>query len=209
MSAPHAMPTAAADGQPVRKRIGSARRGIQWDENNLDANAEWHRENPVTMHIDEPKTPYNYDDGEYPVDSDDDEAQAGTWADASYNHLAAKSRHEAPVTGADPKAHRAEAAATTDATDAAEAGQPAPRPKLTLALDPAPAPAGAPGEAPTGGESPEKQQDRAVFNHMRKAVYADEGKKFLAMRNALANVDDEEDEEDAAAAAAAAAAKSR
>uniref|UniRef100_A0A6U4X006 Protein phosphatase inhibitor 2 n=1 Tax=Neobodo designis TaxID=312471 RepID=A0A6U4X006_NEODS len=172
-----AAPPEAADTQPAPK----ARRGIQWDEGNLEANAEWHREHPVTMKIDEPKTPFSYDDGEYPEDSDEEADRDGTWADAAYNHLAAKSRHEAPVAAS--KTHRPEG---DDAT--AEGGR-KPRPKLSL-----PGPDSAAPAADDGAS-----EDKAVFKHMRKAVYADEGKKFLAMRNALAQQqdDEEEDEDDA------------
>jgi hypothetical protein len=166
------------DAPPAKQ---SARRGIQWDEGNLDENAAWHAANPVTMHIDEPKTPYCHDDGEYPVDSDDD--QDGTWTDATYNHLAAKSRHEAPVVGAAPKANRSE-----EDTAAPEAGGKKPRPKLAL---PAPDAATEPSAEATA------EEEEAVFKHMRKAVYADEGKKFLAMRAALAQQqDDDDDDED-------------
>lgn len=38
----------------------SGRKKVVWDERNLTENAEYHRLHPVTMHIDEPKTPYHY-----------------------------------------------------------------------------------------------------------------------------------------------------
>ncbi|GET90273.1 hypothetical protein, conserved [Leishmania tarentolae] len=37
---------------------------VEWDEKNLEANAEYQRQHPVTMHITEPKTPYSYADGD-------------------------------------------------------------------------------------------------------------------------------------------------
>lgn len=48
------------------------RRAVIFDEGNLRENKEWHDANPVTKHITEPDTPYNYDDGKY-TDSDDEE----------------------------------------------------------------------------------------------------------------------------------------
>jgi hypothetical protein len=48
------------------------RRAVIFDEDNLRQNKEWHDANPVTKHITEPDTPYNYDDGKY-SDSDDEE----------------------------------------------------------------------------------------------------------------------------------------
>lgn len=37
---------------------------VEWDEKNLEANAEYQRQHPVTIHITEPKTPYSYADGD-------------------------------------------------------------------------------------------------------------------------------------------------
>ncbi|KAG5473678.1 hypothetical protein LSCM1_04305 [Leishmania martiniquensis] len=45
---------------------------VEWDEKNLEANAEYQRQHPVTIHITEPKTPYVYADG----DCSDSEGEA-------------------------------------------------------------------------------------------------------------------------------------
>ncbi|CAJ1029370.1 conserved hypothetical protein [Leishmania braziliensis MHOM/BR/75/M2904] len=37
---------------------------VEWDEQNLEENAEYQRQHPVTMHITEPKTPFSYADGD-------------------------------------------------------------------------------------------------------------------------------------------------
>lgn len=44
-------------------------RRVVWDEDNLEKNAEYQRQHPVTMHIDEPKTPYVH------IEDEDAEAQ--------------------------------------------------------------------------------------------------------------------------------------
>ena len=124
------------------------------------------------MHIDEPKTPYVYDDGDYPRDEEEERAveSTQTWQDASYNHLAAKARHETP---ADAKSHRAEP----------EPPVASGRPTLVTAHAAAP---------------DEEDHHRAEFEHMRKAVYADEGKKFKQMLAARgAAMDDDEADDDA------------
>ncbi|KAG5497211.1 hypothetical protein JIQ42_03691 [Leishmania sp. Namibia] len=49
---------------------------VEWDEKNLEANAEYQRQHPVTMHITEPKTPYVYADGD---ESDCEEEASLKW----------------------------------------------------------------------------------------------------------------------------------
>lgn len=51
-------------------------RRVEWDEKNLAANEEWQKAHPVTMHIDEPKTPYVHIDDETAAAMD---AETGTW----------------------------------------------------------------------------------------------------------------------------------
>ncbi len=63
----------------VARRPSSARRAVVFDEANLRENQEWLAAHPVTMHIDEPKTPFVRDLGEFPVDDEDDASNvAGT-----------------------------------------------------------------------------------------------------------------------------------
>jgi hypothetical protein len=49
---------------------------VEWDEQNLSANAEYQRQHPVTMRITEPKTPYVYVDGDDIEDEMEKEAAA-------------------------------------------------------------------------------------------------------------------------------------
>jgi len=60
------------DAKAMRR---NSRRAVIFDEDNLRQNKEWHDAHPVTKHIDEPKTPYHTDEGEY-VDEDDKEQLA-------------------------------------------------------------------------------------------------------------------------------------
>lgn len=55
----------------ARSHSGGKKR-VVWDERNLNENAEYHRLHPVTMHIDEPKTPYHYMD-DAPLENDEEE----------------------------------------------------------------------------------------------------------------------------------------
>ncbi|KAG5490540.1 hypothetical protein JKF63_00660 [Porcisia hertigi] len=49
---------------------------VAWDEQNLEANAEYQRQHPVTIHITEPKTPYPYADGD---DLEEEEVASLKW----------------------------------------------------------------------------------------------------------------------------------
>lgn len=76
------MPPKEAPGSQGQRRSSSDRKKVEWDERNLAANAEYQRLHPVTMHIDEPKTPY--------VHMTDEEVQAmerDTW-DPEANRVA-------------------------------------------------------------------------------------------------------------------------
>jgi len=167
---------------------------VVWDEKNLKENAEWQAAHPVTMKIDEPKTPYNHDDGEY--SEEDDEGGIGEpkhvgdsrsgWADAAYNHLATRARHEASGALRGPSTDVAvpAAAATDDAP---------PRKRAGVAL---PALATAPVDE-AAAERAEREREHE-FRHMRKAVYADEGAKFKALlaKGAKCQVDSDEEDDD-------------
>lgn len=87
---------------------------VEWDEQNLSANAEYQRQHPVTMHITEPKTPYSYVDGEDVEDMEESEV-AQKWdpaVNAKVKELKEKiasdmeDRPKAPVTkGGRPMLH--------------------------------------------------------------------------------------------------------
>jgi hypothetical protein len=163
---------ADATERPAAEEAKGGRRGsrksIVWDEGNLSSNAEWHKANPVTMHIDEPKTEFVHDDGAgFGSDSDEEkEEKEDGWAEAEYNKVGGRSLVSKPVA-------------------AAAAAPP-------------------PGDGSLSLTSPnaasEEQQQEAEhaeeFKHMRKAVYADEGKKFIAMREAMKRQAEEEDDDD-------------
>lgn len=57
------------------KNTTERRKKVEWDENNLEENAEYQRLHPVTMHIDEPKTPFAHidDDVARAMDEEDEE----------------------------------------------------------------------------------------------------------------------------------------
>eukprot|EP00656_Telonema_subtile_P027672 TRINITY_DN29801_c0_g1_i1.p1 TRINITY_DN29801_c0_g1~~TRINITY_DN29801_c0_g1_i1.p1 ORF type:complete len:166 (+),score=48.06 TRINITY_DN29801_c0_g1_i1:164-661(+) len=165
--------------------MSSTDKRVVWDESNLNDNAEWQAANPVTMKIDEPKTPYEPDramdeEGNF-VDSDDEHhkskvnpgsstaAENPEW-DENTRDFARRARAEAPVV------HTPTYDANQGATDFKKGG---------LSLD---------TSAPAN-DSHAEEQHKAEFQHMRKAVYADEGAKFKAMLANAKNLEDEEDEE--------------
>ncbi|CAD2213434.1 hypothetical protein AGDE_01722 [Angomonas deanei] len=84
-----------------------SKRQVVWDEQNLSENAEYQRTHPVTMHIDEPKTPYVHLDD----DVEDDEDEHGKKWDPTINAyvkeakervLSEKTGPAAPVKGGRP-----------------------------------------------------------------------------------------------------------
>ncbi|KAK7197653.1 Protein phosphatase inhibitor 2 (IPP-2) [Novymonas esmeraldas] len=51
---------------------------VEWDEQNLEDNAEYQRQHPVTMHITEPKTPFVHVDGD-DIAAEEAEEASRTW----------------------------------------------------------------------------------------------------------------------------------
>lgn len=160
---------------------------VVWDEDNLVHNAEWQAANPVTMKIDEPKTPYEPDramteEGDF-VDSDDEHHKRRVnphshhevdpndpeW-DEKTRDFARRARAEAPVVHTPTTDHGHDAASIKGGG---------------LSLD----------VHHTGSHSHAEEQHRAEFEHMRKAVYADEGAKFKAMLAKQKELEKEEEEE--------------
>ena len=159
------------------------KRAVVWDEDNLAANQKYFEEHPVTMKIDEPPTPFAYGTG----DEDDEEqikdspiteqeadtgeagAHRGTTWDPKYNAVARQAKLTVPAVHA-----------KSEVSD--EQPSKKNRPKLAL-VDEAEATA------------VEEERKKEEFKHMRKQVYADEGKNFKALLSA-ASVDDQEDEEE-------------
>lgn len=170
-----AKPTTDAEAE----RKSQAR--IKWDEENLAANEEWHRLHPVTMKIDEPKTPYNWDEGEYPPEDDehggDHHEKNSTWADTHYNRMAAQARLTAP---------QVEVESTVVPPPTTEAPDAPPRKQRIAVISTAPV------DEEEAKKREEKQQE-VEFRHMRKAVYADEGAKFKALLASKAKVEDDEE----------------
>ncbi|AAZ10578.1 hypothetical protein, conserved [Trypanosoma brucei brucei TREU927] len=151
----------------------TGRKRVMWDEKNLEDNEEYRRTHPVTMHITEPKTPFQYpedeEDFEEALERNDDGGgdeveNGGTW-DPKVNELARQVREEfrkeAPVVVA-PVA-------------------PSGRPMLS--------------DEVVSGEALEKQR-AAEFKTMRKAVYADEGARVKALLGKGNTFDDDGDDGD-------------
>ncbi|EPY29164.1 hypothetical protein STCU_04693 [Strigomonas culicis] len=122
----------------------SRRNRVAWDEDNLAENEEYRRTHPVTMHIDEPKTPFIHVDDD--VEEDVEERSHCYW-DADINAYAKEVK--------DRVLH--------DTTDAPKAPVRKGRPMLA--------------DGTVTGDLERDKHDRD-FKKMRRAVYADEGKKF-------------------------------
>lgn len=167
-----------SQGQP--ETTEKKRAGIRWDEGNLAANEQWHKEHPVTMRIDEPKTPFVApedvpgDDAEFDEDCDE-----STWQDAPYNHVAASAMQ---IASSKVLQEEQEAHSTIDKA------QPTSSSRRTLSVSTT--------EAPTDEEIEIARKEKE-FALARKAVYADEGRKYLALKSALAHQSEEEEEEGA------------
>jgi hypothetical protein len=158
------------------------RKRVVWDESNLTDNEEYRKLHPVTMKIDEPKTPFHHDEGQY-VDDDTAEEGAeearGTW-DPKVNDLARRVKQETPLVR--EEVHHA----TTPPQGAIAKG--AKRPSLVVQSEP---------DALAGSQRLDERQHEAEFRAMRKAVYADEGAKFKQLLHST--VDDDDDTESSSA----------
>jgi hypothetical protein len=157
---------------------GTPRRSVQWDENNLSANEEYRKLHPVTMKIDEPKTPYvpgvdEEEDKEYP---DECESSPGTW-DPNVNALVRQVKATIPLVGLKP----IEQEKVPDVAEA-ECGKKKKRPVLP-SVD----------VNEKAIELREAAQKEVEFRTMRKAVYADEGAKFKALLGTTVDDDDDGD----------------
>ncbi len=95
------MSQANQDDARSNRRQNHGLRVVVFDEENLRQNKEWHEANPVTMHIDEPKTPFCTDDGSYDEEDqrqlDEDKAnreeiQRATEANTQHNKALGNSR---------------------------------------------------------------------------------------------------------------------
>jgi hypothetical protein len=160
------------------------RKGVVWDETNLEANKKYFEENPVTMKITEPPTPYHYEDHTAPPEEahfHESEAETGEAAafrptanaswDPKFTETARLAKLTAPVlsTSTEPPVE-------TNA-ETGQIGGKRPRPAIKLAVaEPDP--------------EEERKKKEAEFKHMRKAVYAEEGKLFKKQKEAS----EEEDE---------------
>lgn len=99
------------------------RKKVEWDEKNLEENAEYQRLHPVTMHIDEPKTPYAHidDDVAKAMDEEDEEH----W-DPEVNEYVRQLKEkisgtrDGPVAPVDPKTGRPQLALGTVTGELAE-----------------------------------------------------------------------------------------
>lgn len=141
---------------PERKRV-------EWDEANLASNAQYQRDNPVTKHIDEPKTPYVY-----PEDEDRDENDSCSPIEEvaqQWDENANRYAHQL-------KEKLANDTARAPVAPISQSGRPALVPMATMRQI-----------------QDERQQE--TFRKMRKAVYADEGKRFKEL---LAHHDDEDED---------------
>eukprot|EP00744_Colponema_vietnamica_P013916 GILI01019511.1.p1 GENE.GILI01019511.1~~GILI01019511.1.p1 ORF type:complete len:193 (-),score=43.80 GILI01019511.1:77-655(-) len=188
-------------------------RRVVWDEHNLQDNKQYFDTHPVTKPIDEPKTPYEPEkamdeEGNF-VNSDDEHLKvaknprqydyhgneirvaddAQQW-DEETKSFARRARAEAPVVSSPASAsgpamsfnnHANDHDSSPDQSDFKKR-----RVQHGLVLPP----------APTEHErvSQEEAQHHAEFEHMRKAVYADEGAKFKEQLR-LAKLQAEADEE--------------
>lgn len=160
--------------------MSSERKRVVWDESNLAGNEEYRKLHPVTMKIDEPKTPFHHDEGEYV----DDEAESadevrGTW-DPKVNDLARRVKQETPLVR--DEQCQANISSTQESTSGKKKG--GKRPSLVVQ---------SPEDALSDSKRLEERQHEAEFRAMRKAVYADEGAKFKQLLHTTIDDDDDND----------------
>ena len=148
--------------------MSATRKKVVWDESNLQDNEEYRKLHPVTLHINEPKTPY-VEMTEEEKRQFDEEYEGETW-DAKANHLAHIAKLSLPAHAeAPPPVQPAEAPVGKKL-----------RPQLSIKQDVA-----------LPAVHHEGELKEAEFKLLRKKVYADEGAKFL-----LQHKDHSKDDED-------------
>ena len=221
----------------------SERRRVVWDESNLEGNQAYFDANPVTRHIDEPKTPYEPEramdeEGNF-VDSDDEadklaknpkqhydehgnpllpaggggnaaaaasgggvegEEGVGGWDDETKS-FARRARMAAPVVGGAGASPSSPFYANNPQYDTASSPDQSGFKKRRLQLGGEGGGGLTLGAPPSAAEAKarEEAQHQAEFQHMRKAVYADEGANFkeqLRLARLQAEADEAAEEED-------------
>lgn len=153
-------PQPAEAGVPAKK-AKKPKRAIVWDETNLQQNAEYMRTHPVTKPIDEPKTPYNWED------------------DPTIEEALAKEEAHGAESSWDPKYATVAKHAKLHADLSCVRESTAPAPATDQPQRPTIATSQLTEEELNNAEQRRKQ---AEFRAMRRAVYADEGKKFLKQK---------------------------
>lgn len=187
----------------VRPDSASKRKSVVWDEGNLSANAAYIAANPVLRPITEPPTPFAR---EPPSDDAEISETEGETGEAS---AARPSAAEAVASSWDPASREAarlarllvpvEPGADDDDRSAPSASSTATHEPVALV-----ATAAADGvlrRRPSVGicavvsaemvERDERHRAETEFRHMRKVVYKDEGKNFLAQLKDMPPVEDE------------------
>lgn len=185
---------------------------VVWDESNLQENKQYFEAHPVTRHIDEPKTPYEPEkamDEEGNFVNSEDEAHkveknprqydyqgnviTSVSEDVSWDEetksFARRARAAAPVVSGSSNVlsfdttnnHANDKDSSPDQSEFKKR-----RIQQSLALSP-------PSEAERVAK--EEAQHHAEFEHMRKAVYADEGAKFKEQLRLAKQQAAEEEEE--------------
>ena len=160
-------PTTPAD--PAAKK--PKRTAIVWDEDNLKGNEKYFEENPVTMRINEPKTPF-----EPTRDWDLEEAQEDTW------------KSDANSVARETKVVITQGYLGDTSSPVVEA------PPLKVGKGPLSIVTEGPGQREVLTEfiSGTAEHD-AVFHGMRKAVLGDEGRRFRELMKNMPKDDDDEE----------------
>lgn len=143
------------------------RKKVVWDEGNLTQNEEYRRLHPVTMKIDEPKTPYCFnsalEEDENTFERELAAERETTW-DITANELARRAKHVLPAV-------IAEVVATETVPEVSIQGSSKrPRPAIAVVSE-------------EHIKEVEQSRQETEFRSLRKVVYADEGAKFKLMLN--------------------------
>ena len=199
------------------------RKRVVWDETNLADNEEYRRLHPVTMRIDEPKTPFVHEDGSSHAlleehceeshtapegkPSSSTLESSGTFEEA-LEKQDAEEEGNCPGSTWDPQvnaiAHHARVSAphchaTSSSSQSAGSNSTESTSQPTTTAGSSNNKRARPVAISTDAvdeadvEKREQEQAEATFKRMRKAVYADEGAKFRSLLGQAVADDEEED----------------
>eukprot|EP00760_Papus_ankaliazontas_P000088 PhM_4_TR10023/c1_g1_i1/m.95040 len=163
-------------------RAARKRTSVQWDETNLQANEAYFKEHPVTMHIDEGKTPYAEMPAGFMQNIEEKDAE-NTWK-TDVNAVARDTKYDAVHGGLDrPSATNDDHHDNNDNNNNVNKSG---KPHIRIADC---------EQQPHSSSDMTPEEQERVFKAMRSKVLGDEAAKFRELMKKGPPVDDDDEDE--------------